>query len=119
MREIVRLVKERQIVEIVVGLPKHLSGVEGQSAEKTREFANILAGKLPEVRVCLVDERRSTLAAKDILRQQGIGEREQRPLVDSVAAQVILEHALESERVSGLPPGEEVSVVPSGRNVDE
>ncbi len=119
MKEIVRLAKERGIVEIVVGLPKHLNGTEGQSAEKTREFASILASRLPEVRVCLVDERRSTLAAKDILQQQGIAEREQRSLVDSVAAQVILEHAMDSERASGLPPGEEVSVVPSGRNVDE
>lgn len=79
----------------------------------------MLASKLPQVRVCLVDERRSTIAAKGILHSQGIDERNQRPLIDSVAAQVILEHALEMERASGRPPGEEVSVVLNGKSGNE
>lgn len=119
VKEIVRLVRDRAITEVVVGLPTHLSGAEGISAERARSFASILASKLPEVRVCLVDERRSTIAAKDILHAQGIDERHQRPLVDSVAAQVILEQALEMERASGQPPGEEVSVILDGRSGNE
>lgn len=119
VKEIVRLVQDRGVTEVVVGLPTHLSGAEGNAAEKARSFASILASKLPEVRVCLVDERRSTIAAKGILHAQGISERHQRPLVDSVAAQVILEQALEIELASGLPPGEEVSVTPNGRSGNE
>ena len=115
LRLITKQVRERGAIEVVIGLPKHLNGTEGESAHLVREFSSALATMLPDVRLCLVDERRSTVAAKELLHQRGIQEKEQRLLIDSVAAQVILEHALEVERVSAKPPGEEIRVM----NLDE
>lgn len=102
---IVDLAREFEAIEIVVGLPRHLAGGEGVSARGARRFARRLAQALPEVRVCLVDERLSSTQAHDRLRQAGLTEREHRDVVDQVAAQVILEQALEMERLSGREPG--------------
>ena len=120
LRLVSRLARERDVIEVVIGMPRHLNGTEGESAHLVREFSSSLATMLPGVRLCLVDERRSTLAAKERLHERGISERDQRPLVDSVAAQVILDHGLEIERISGKPPGEEIRmVVEDGRSGDE
>ena len=117
-RAIARLVEERGAGEVIVGLPRHLGGAEGETARWVREFAAELATMLPNVRIALVDERRSTVTAKARLHERGIPEREQRAIIDSVAAQVVLEQALEMERVSGRPAGEEV-VPAQGKDVDE
>ncbi len=116
IRLVSRQVEERGVVEVVIGLPRHLNGAEGESARFVREFSQQLARKIPQVRLCLVDERRSTLSAKSMLHEGGVREREQRSKIDSVAAQVILEHALELERATGLPPGEEVVAEGSSRS---
>ena len=107
LTKLVKISEEKRVAQIMVGLPKHLSGVEGKSAGAVRLFAGRLAGMLPDVRVALIDERRTTVQAKGRLRERGIGERHQRPIVDQVAATVILEHALERERMGG-PTGETV-----------
>lgn len=103
------MARESEAIEIVVGLPKHLSGAEGSSAEKVRGFAKQLAAGLPEMRITLLDERRTTVQAKERLRSRGIEERNQREIIDQVAAQIILEQALEIERLSMEPPGETVT----------
>lgn len=107
LAKLVEISEAKDAAQIMVGLPKHLSGVEGKSAGSVRLFAARLAGMLPNVRVALVDERRTTVQAKGRLRERGIGEKHQRPIVDQVAATVILEHALERERRGG-PTGETV-----------
>lgn len=108
-RLVARLTRERNVTDIVVGLPRHLDGSEGASAQWARQFAHRLATMLPDTRVCLVDERRSTIAARAMLHGRGIAEKDQRQIIDSTAAQVILEQALETQRLSGMPPGEVVS----------
>lgn len=108
LRLITRLIRERKVVEVVIGLPKHLSGAEGASATWVRQIAQEVADLAPQTRVCLVDERRSTVAAQALLHQTGITQRDQRLIIDSTAAQVILGQALETERLTGSAPGEEI-----------
>ncbi len=100
--------KEREAIEVIIGLPRHLSGAEGTSAQKARRFAVSLARRLPDVRIALVDERLSTNQAQIRLHEAGVNALQQRNVVDQVAAQIILERALEIERLSSEPPGEEV-----------
>jgi len=110
---LVDLVVETAAIEIVVGLPRSLSGVHGRAADKARELAERLAGEARErgvsVRVCLVDERLTTVSAERVLAERGRRARERRTVVDQVAAVVILQHALDTERSTGRPPGQEVS----------
>lgn len=101
-----RLVREEEAVEVVVGLPRSLSGGEGPAAAKVREFAARLASRIAPVEVRLHDERLTTLSAEAMLRDRGKKGAERRALVDQAAAVLILQHALDSERASGRPPGE-------------
>jgi putative Holliday junction resolvase len=109
VRRIARLAAECDAVEVVVGLPRSLSGGEGPAAAKTRAWASALARKLAPLPVRLVDERLTTISAEAMLRDRGVKGRQRRGVVDQAAAVVILQHALDTERGTGRPPGEVIS----------
>jgi putative Holliday junction resolvase len=111
VRRILAVAAEIECVELVVGLPLALSGRETASTDDARGFAERLADA-SEISVRLVDERLSTVSAQGALRASGRGARKQRPVIDQVAAVIILQHALESERTAGTPPG---ALVPRNR----
>lgn len=105
---IVAVVAELDAIEVVVGLPLALSGNRTASTNDAVGFAETLARSLP-VPVRLVDERLSTVAAQSVLRAAGRKAKTQRPVVDQVAATIILQHALDTERALGMPPGSPVA----------
>lgn len=88
--DIVRLAKENQVGEIVVGLPKNMDGTEGNRAQLCREFAALLrsATGLP---VAMWDERRTTVEAHNILSAHNYHGKKRKETVDAVAASLILE----------------------------
>jgi putative Holliday junction resolvase len=98
------LVEEYAPIEIVIGLPISLSGADTASTTDARDFAAEVAGwvGLP---VRLVDERLSTVSAQRALRDSGRRTKGSRPVIDQVAAVIILQNALDSERSAGRPPG--------------
>ncbi|MGP3980242.1 Holliday junction resolvase RuvX [Streptomyces sp. KR80] len=110
-RRLAAIVEEYEPIEVVVGLPRSLGGGEGPAAKKVRSFAQGLAQGVAPIPVRLVDERMSTVTATRGLRASGVGGKKGRKVVDQAAAVVILQNALESERVSGKAPGECVEVV--------
>jgi len=101
---IAAVVAELEAVEVVVGLPLALSGNRTASTDDAVGFAEALARSL-EVPVRLVDERLSTVSAQSALRASGRKAKTHRPVIDQVAATIILQHALDTERASGKPPG--------------
>jgi putative holliday junction resolvase len=108
LARLARLAREAEAVEIVVGLPRSLSGREGPAAVKTRDFADRLAARMAPVPVRLQDERLTTVSAEAMLRDRGKKGAERRAVVDQAAAVLILQHALDTERATGRPPGEPV-----------
>ena len=64
------MVKESDVGEIVVGLPKNMDGTEGARAELCREFAQKLE-EATGLTVKMWDERRTTVEAHNILSQAG------------------------------------------------
>jgi putative holliday junction resolvase len=102
---------EEAAIEVVVGLPRSLSGGEGPAAAKVREFARELATVLSPLPVRLCDERLSTVSAEAVLRSRGKKGQKRRAVVDQAAAVVILQNALDTERGTGTAPGE---ALPSG-----
>ena len=110
---IAELVDETGAVEVVVGLPRTLRGEEGAAAAAARRYATAIARRVAPVPVRLVDERLSTVSAHRTLHDAGVRGRRHRPVVDQVAAVVILQSALDAERASGREPGS--LVVPAGR----
>lgn len=99
-------VLERNVLEVVVGLPRSLSGDEGPAAQVARTYAVALAARISPTPVRLVDERLTTVDAHRNLRDSGMAGRAQRAVVDQAAAVLILQTALDAERSSGLAAGE-------------
>ncbi|MFJ4921714.1 Holliday junction resolvase RuvX [Streptomyces sp. NPDC088725] len=110
-RRLRQIVEEYEPVEVLIGLPRSLNGGEGPAAAKVRVFAQEVARGIAPVPVRLVDERMSTVTAGQGLRASGVKSRKGRSVIDQAAAVVILQSALETERVSGGAPGEGVEVV--------
>ena len=104
------LVAHHSALEVIVGLPRHLSGTEGAASSHARHYAARLARAIDPVPVRLVDERLSTVSAHASLHSAGRKSKEHRQVVDQVAAAVILQHALDTERAGGGAPGELVRV---------
>ncbi len=94
------------MVEIIVGLPRSLSGREGPAAVKVRAWATVLAGRVAPVPVRLADERLTTVSAEAMLRDRGRTGADRRAVVDQAAAVLILQHVLDTERETGIAPGE-------------
>lgn len=100
------LVADHEAVEVVVGLPRSMSGREGRAAASARAYAAKIAARVAPVPVRLVDERLSTVQAERGLRASGVRARQGRAVIDAAAAVVMLQHALDSERSTGAAPGE-------------
>jgi putative holliday junction resolvase len=104
------LVRDHEAIEVVVGLPRSLSGTEGPAAATARIFAQKLSRKIAPTAVRLCDERLTTVSAEAVLRDRGRRGRGRRAVVDQVAAVFILQQALDSERATGAAPGEVIEV---------
>ncbi|MGB7448483.1 MAG: Holliday junction resolvase RuvX [Ornithinimicrobium sp.] len=108
LTQIAEHARQRQVLEVVVGLPKSLSGGEGVAAEQARDYARALHQALNGVDVRLWDERLTTVDATRHLRTSGVAARRRRDTVDQAAAVLILQAAMDAERSTGSPGGEVV-----------
>ena len=99
-REIVRIVRDKHIGKIVIGMPFHMSGDKGGAAERVEKFANSLGKVLRhEIPIEFVDERLSSVEAEASLSRAGItGKRERNEVIDQLAAVVILQAYLNTQR---------------------
>ena len=88
--QIVQMVKEKEVGEIVVGLPRNMDGSEGPRAQLCREFAQRLEAAV-ELPVAMWDERRTTVEAHQILSDHNYHGKKRKNTVDAVAASLILE----------------------------
>ena len=98
MLDLVRLAKENEVGEIVVGLPKNMDGTLGPRAEKCAAYADTLR-EATGLSVTLWDERRSTVEAHAILFNNGKNGRQRKKTVDAVAASLMLEGYLTRKRL--------------------
>jgi putative Holliday junction resolvase len=113
LARLAQIVAEEDAFEVVVGLPRSLSGGEGPAARKVRQFAAQVATAVAPTPVRLFDERLSTVTAEAVLRERGRRGAKRRSVVDQAAAVVILQNALDGERGRGTAPGELVPVAAS------
>ncbi|MCE7480732.1 MULTISPECIES: Holliday junction resolvase RuvX [Microbacterium] len=109
LARIAEIAAEYEPLEFVVGLPVNMQGADTPSTADAREFAAALQ-RLTAVPVRMMDERLSTVTAHAALRSSGRTQRNSRSIVDQVAAVVLLQHAIDTEKSTGNPAG---SVVPT------
>src|SRR6266542_121571 len=104
LRDVEDLVRRFDAQTVVIGLPLRLNGALGDSAVQARRMALKFAQSLA-VPVYLQDERLSSVAAEENLRNEGYSREQLSALVDSEAAAIILRDFLVSqERTLVLPP---------------
>lgn len=88
------LVADRQLVGLVLGLPRNMDGSEGPRCQSTRAFARNLA-RLTPLPVAFWDERLSTVAAERALLEADTSRKRRSQVIDHVAAGYILQGALD------------------------
>jgi putative Holliday junction resolvase len=99
-RQLVDLVEEYEAVGVVFGLPRSLSGDLGPAARGVLEEIEALRPLLA-VPVDTVDERLTTVAAAGALQAAGRRTRQQRSVIDQVAAAVLLQSWLDRRASDG------------------
>lgn len=93
---VAQLVREFDAQELVLGLPLRLDGTEGDAAQEARRLARNFALTL-HCPVRLQDERLTTRAAEETLRDERTSDRERVGRIDSEAAAIILRDFLSNE----------------------
>ncbi len=88
------LIREWQPALLVVGLPAHLDGSEHAISRLARKFAGELSRRF-NLPVEFVDERLTSAAAESTLEESGVAAHKRKAIIDSVAAQHILQDYLD------------------------
>ena len=89
--------KELKAERIILGLPKNMDGSEGDSAKNARSFGELLKQKTG-LELIMQDERGTTMTAHRYLNETNTRGKKRKAVVDSVAAVIILQDYLDSER---------------------
>lgn len=97
--EIARLVQAEEAVAVVVGLPLNMDGTAGRAAEAAKREAERMT-TVVGVPVYVHDERLTTVEADRVLIEQKMRAQARRRIVDKVAAAVMLQSWLDSQRGS-------------------
>lgn len=102
LKRVAELLAERSIATVLVGLPLHMDGREGEQAQRVRAFVALLASRFPDLAVRTWDERLTSKEAESKLREAGVRGRAIREQRDSWSALVLLEDWVRSGEPS--PP---------------
>lgn len=89
------LIADRSVAGIVIGLPRNMDGSEGPRAQSARAYARNCSEAF-ELPVLLWDERWSTQSAERDLIYQDTSRRKRAEVIDSHAASVILQGAIDN-----------------------
>ncbi|MFT3690058.1 Holliday junction resolvase RuvX [Paenirhodobacter sp.] len=92
--ELLKIVAEREIAGLVLGLPMNMDGSEGPRCQSTRAFARNLE-KLTPLPIAFWDERLSTVAAERAMLEADLSRKKRAERIDNVAAGFILQGALD------------------------
>lgn len=91
------LIREYEVHEIVVGMPKNMNGTKGERVEKTEAFVASMK-EVIDLPVTYWDERLSTVMAERQLIAADVSRKKRKNVIDKMAAIVILQGYLDSRR---------------------
>lgn len=94
LARIEELIKEYEVNEVVLGLPKNMNNTLGDRAIKSLEFKEMLERRTG-LKVTMWDERLSTVSAHNAMMEAGIRREDRGKYVDSIAAVFILQGYLD------------------------
>lgn len=99
IRYLSELVRREDVARLIVGEPRNLDGSRGPAALRASRFADKLASATG-LACELIDESLTSREAEERLRLAGIDPRRSPEKVDAMAAQILLQEALDGERVT-------------------
>ena len=92
------LIEQRDVQQIIIGLPLRMDGSEGTSADKIRAFAEQLTAALKSpLPIHFIDERLTTVSASEKLYAAGKNTKKQKGIIDQAAAVEILSDWLDQQ----------------------
>lgn len=94
------MLRERDVDTFLVGWPVNMDGSTGARAQDVQQFVDALRARFPAQRIVRYDERLTTKAAEELLREAQVPPAKRRELRDSFSALVLLRDWLDS----GEPP---------------
>ncbi len=97
LNRICEIIKEKNVVEIVMGKPSRTDGTESESERKAKAFGDKLES-MCGLTITYKDERFTTVIASQYLHATNMKAKKQKKIIDQVAAEIILREHLESKR---------------------
>ena len=92
-----KIIAERNVGGIVIGLPLHMDGTESPRAQAARQLAKDIEAKIPMIKVALWDERLSSVAMqRAMIEEADLTRKKRRKSLDKLAANFILQGALDA-----------------------
>lgn len=89
-KELDIIIKQNDITDLVLGLPKNMNNTLGFASERSLKFKKALEDRY-QLEVILIDERLSTVEATNYLLEADTSRRKRKEVVDGIAASIILE----------------------------
>ena len=89
-----KLAKEKEVDEIVIGLPKNMDGTEGERAMATREFGDKLQ-EATKLKIKYFDERLTSVSAEKLLIEADMRREKRKQVIDKISATIILQNYLD------------------------
>ena len=84
------IIKDNNITDLVLGLPKNMNNTLGFAAERSLKFKEALESRY-NMEVHMIDERLSTMEATNYLLEADVSRKKRKQVVDGVAASIILD----------------------------
>jgi len=97
LEELDKIIKEKEVTEIVVGLPKNMNGTLGPQSEKVVKFTEKLK-TITDLEIKFWDERLTTVAAERSLIEGDMSRQKRKKVIDMIAAVLILQGYLDMKR---------------------
>ena len=94
IQKILNIIREKEVSEIVAGLPKHMNNTLGEKAQALLAFVDLIK-KHVNIPVNTIDERLSTVRAHRAMLEGDLSRKKRKERVDMIAAQLILQGYLD------------------------
>ncbi|HHT9160207.1 MAG: Holliday junction DNA helicase RuvA [Planctomycetes bacterium GWF2_39_10] len=94
LQKILNVVREKEVGEIVVGLPKNMNNSLGEKAQAVLNFVALLKKDI-NIPINVIDERLSTVRANRAMLEGDLSRKKRKSRVDMIAAQLILQDYLD------------------------
>lgn len=90
LSRLARIIEEREVRVVVLGLPLHLDGRESEGSARSRDFARVFTEELG-IEPVLIDESLTTREAEEVLLLADVSRKKRKKVIDGMAASVMLQ----------------------------